>query len=406
MNPRWIIGLAPGSSLYGVDAVLAQVHGAGYELAVRPVHTAHLPYPRDLRNLMLRLQSGAPTELKFVSLLHRLLGETFAVAARLVADRASFSLQQVLCVGCPGHTIWQEPDARYPSLFEAGMCAVVAERVGLTTISDFRMRDLAAGGVGVPVEALADWLLFRHPRETRALVHLGGTATAVFLPAGTPEQEVTGGEIGPCTLLLDSLVWHLSGGREGCDAGGKQAVQGRCLDELLDSWLEHSWWQRRTPRGLTPATFGDAFAVQAVKLARQRQWERHDLLCTATHLVARGIGLALRRARADGQLPERVLLSGGGVRNGFLWQLLEQQLAGTILEKTDALGVAAEFRRALAFAVLAALTVDGVPASVPSVTGASGARLLGSVTPGSPANWARCLAWMASQSALGYRVAG
>jgi anhydro-N-acetylmuramic acid kinase len=125
----------------------------------------------------------------------------------------------------------------------------------------------------------------------------------------------------------------------------------------------------------------------------------HDLLCTATHFVAQGITTSLRRFLPAGKLPDRVLLSGGGVRNGLLWQLLAQQLGGVPLDRTDSFAVPAEARKALTFGVLAALTLDGVAANVPSATGAAGSRVLGSLTPGSAANWGRCVAWMAAQAA-------
>ena len=141
------------------------------------------------------------------------------------------------------------------------------------------------------------------------------------------------------------------------------------------------------------------FISHAIQQARQMHWSVHDLLCTATHFVARGVADALRRFLPDSRVPNRILLSGGGVRNGLLWRLLEQHWEGIPLEKTDRFGIPADARKALAVGVLAALTVDGVPANVPAATGASGARLLGSLTPGSPANWARCLTWMASQTA-------
>jgi anhydro-N-acetylmuramic acid kinase len=326
------------------------------------------------------------------------LGETFAAAARQVADQASFSLQKVQCIGCPGHTLWHEPEGRFPSTLSLGMAAIVAERTGVTTVSDFRTRDMAAGGQGVPLAALADHLLFRHPNETRTLVHVGGLATVVYLPAGGRAHDVLGFEAGPCNVLLDGLMRQLTGGRETFDAGGKHAVQGCCIEALLKRWLAHPYLQRRPPKSLPRHGFGDEFVSQTVREAKQLGWGLHDLLCTATHFVARGIGGAIHRFLPPSRPPQRLLLSGGGVRNGLLLHLLAQQLPGVALDKTDCAGTPADFRKALAFAVLAALTMDGVPANITAATGATGARLLGSLTPGSSTNWARCLAWMAHQT--------
>src|SRR5205823_8507776 len=120
------------------------------------------------------------------------LGETFAAAARSVAEQAGVTFSQVQCVGCPGHTVWHDPEGRFPATLALGMAAVVAERLGVTTVSDFRARDVAAGGQGVPLTALADYLLFSHPEENRVLIHLGGLATVAYVPAGAAPQQVVG----------------------------------------------------------------------------------------------------------------------------------------------------------------------------------------------------------------------
>ena len=276
------------------------------------------------------------------------------------------------------------------------MAAIVAERTGVTTVSDFRSRDVAAGGQGAPLAALVDYLLFRHPEENRILLHLGGLARIVYLPAGGRIQNVVGFEAGPCNLLLDALIRNGTKGRENFDPGGKHAVQGRCIEPLLERWLTHPYVQRRPPKALPRQSFGEDFALQAVDLAQQMRWSLHDLLCTATHFVAGGITRALTRFLPRHPGPRRVLLSGGGTRNGLLWHLLEQELTGMTLEKTDQYGIPAEVRKPLSFGLLAALTIDGVPGNLPSATGAAGARLLGSLTPGSTANWTRCLGWMAA----------
>jgi anhydro-N-acetylmuramic acid kinase len=398
MALRWFIGLASGSSVDGVDGALIETEDVGLNLRVRLVHALHHPYPRDLRELILRIGLPGAANAKHASLLHRLLGETFAAAARQVADQASFSLQKVHCIGCPGHTIWHEPEGRYPSTLGLGMAAVVAERTGVTTVSDFPARDIAAGGQGIPLTALADYLLFRHSQESRILVHLGGLATVVYLPKSAKAQDVLGFEAGPCNVLLNGLMHQLTGGREAFDNGGKHAVQGCCIEPLLQRWLGHPYLLRRPPKSLPRQGFGEEFVVQAVQLARQMNWTLHDLLCTATHFVARGIIGAVQRFLPADRPPQRVLLSGGGVRNGFLWHLLAQQFAGLPLDKTDGAGVPADKRKAITVAMLSALTIDGVPANVTSATGATGARLLGSLTPGSSANWARCVTWMAAQT--------
>jgi anhydro-N-acetylmuramic acid kinase len=397
MTTRWILGLASGTSGDGVDAALLEIEGSGLELRARVLHALSQPYGGDLRDLTRRVSGPGPVEMRQVGLLHRLLGETFAAAARQVADQASLSLKKIQCVGCSGQTVWHDVEGRFPSTLGLGMVSVVAERLGLTTLSDFRARDLAVGGQGIPLEALADFVLFRHPRLNRVLLHLGGVTRVTILPAGSRLPDLLAFEASPCCLLLDSLMWHLTSGRDAHDAGGKHAVQGKCLEPLLQSWLNHPYLQRRPPKCLARHHFTEEFVGRAVQQARQLQGTLHDLLCTATHFVARGVRLALERFLPGALALDQILLAGGGVRNGFLWHLLEQQHSGTPLCRTDEAGVPAQACRAAAFAVLAALTLDGVPGNIPALTGAAGSRLLGSLTPGTPANWARCLAWLAAQ---------
>ncbi len=398
MTTRWIIGLASGSSADGVDAALLEIEGVGLELRARVVQSLCQPHSNDLRELVRKASSPATIETRQLGLVHRLLGETFAAAARQVADRAGVALKKIQCVGCSGHTIWHDVEGRFPSTVPLGMAAVIAERLGLTVVDDFRSRDLAAGGQGIPLEALADFLLFHHPQQGRLLLHLSGLTRVTALPPGGRLPDMVAFEAGPCSLLLDTLMWHLSNGRELHDSGGKHAVQGCCLESLLQRWLEHPFLQRRPPRSVNRHQFNEEFVVRVVQQARQLQGNLHDLLCTATHFVARSVTEAVKRFVPAFPV-EQVLLSGGGVRNGFLLHLLQQQFPGRTLSKTDEVGISTQACKAAAFAVLAALTLDGVAGNVPSATGAAGSRLLGSLTPGAASNWARCLAWMAAQAA-------
>ena len=396
MAQRRFIGLSSGSSMNGIDAALVETEGSGLELRPRLVHFVHQSYTRDLRELLLRPGSANPLSLRQVAMLHRVLGENFASAARLVAEQSKVALQKVLCVGFPGHTLWHDTEGRYPATLNIGMASVLAERTGITTISDFRGRDIVVGGQGFPLTPLVDFLLFQDRREHRLLIHLGGLATILSMPAEPTTRQVMGFQAAPCTILLDGMMRLLTGGREPYDTGGKHAVQGCCIEPLIERWLAHPLLQKKPPKNISRQDFGEDFLGQAVQFARHQHRNLHDVLCTATHFVARAIVGAVQRFIP--RPAQRVLLSGGGVRNGLLWSLLEQHLAPIPLEKIDAYGIPAEARKAVAFAGLAALTMDGVPANLPGVTGASGSRLLGNITPGSSVNWAQCLAWMAAQS--------
>ena len=396
---RYFIGLSSGSSLFGVDAALVSTDGLGTDMTLQRVHFLHLPFGKELRELLLRVSAGPAAELRHLGMVHRVLAENYAHAVRQLLEQSRVPAQQVLCIGCSGQSIWHDPDGRYPATLNLGMSAVLAERTGLTTLSDFTSRDLALGGQGGPITALVDAMLFHHPQEHRVLLHLGSAATVVSIPAqlGVNGRGVTGFQAAPCTMLLDGLMRLLTRGREPYDAGGKHAVQGRCLEPLLDRWMQNHFFQQRPPKCVPRVEFGADFLNRAVEQAKRLDGNLHDVLCTMTHFVAQAIVHSLHTDLPS--MPTRILLSGRGVRNGLLWHLLEQKLSPLPLEKTDAHGIDAEARKAMAYAGLAALTMDGVPINLPSVTGASGPRLLGQFSPGSNGNWARCLAWMARQMA-------
>lgn len=399
MNTRWLLGLSAGFSAQGIDAALLEAQGVGFDLRPRLVQTVQQPFGRDLRAMLRQLALPDRADARQLAVLHRVLGEAFAAAARQVAEKASVPLLRVQCLGCSGFPFHLEGEGRFPSTVELGMAAAVAERTGITTVSDFAAREVVLGGLAAPLPVLSDYLLFHSPEEPRVVLDLGTVARVVYLPAEVRSGTLLAFEAGPCGQLLDGLMRQVTGGKEDHDAGGKHAVQGRCLPPLLERWLNHPFLLRQPPRSLPRLTFGPDFVVQAVDLAQREHWPLQDLLCTATHFVAHCLSGALQRFLPASQPPARVLLSGRGVRNGLLLHLLETQLAGVPLQKTDAFGIPAESRAAVASGIHAALLLDGVPANFPAATGAAGSRLLGSLTPGAPANWARCLAWMTAQAA-------
>jgi anhydro-N-acetylmuramic acid kinase len=419
---RWILGLCAGRGGEGVEALLAEVAGraaGSAALGTLRVHVADWlfePFPPDLRELLVAVSNRAPIDIRRVAIAHRLVGEFLASVGRRLADRASVSWQRILCAGCSPYPIWHEGDPRFASNVTIGAAAILAERTGLTIVSDFASRDLAAGGQGEPLTPVMDAVLFSDMTERRLLIHLGAMAQVVWLPprgaAGEAKRQLASTPVawvvGPGTLMLDALVQQLTAGKEREDVGGKYAVQGKQIGQLLDRWTNHPFLRRPPPRSAHRYIFGDEFAQSTVAMARQHKWASYDLLCTANHFVAWAIADSIRRWHSknvtrpaeDGRFIDRLLLSGPGVRNGLLWRLLQEQFPTVPIMRTDELGYPAEAKEALDAALLACLALDGMPATLPSVTGASGSRLVGCITPGSGSNWTRCLQWMSGQDDL------
>ncbi len=383
---RTLIGLSVGSGLEGVDAVAVRVEGLGLDLVPRVVPA---PGSRSRRPCATHSVHPAPPPPEFL----RAVADTAVFAARQALSKAAVSPRDTFAVGVlePNRPAVPVP-LHWPEVAER-----VAEQTGVTVLHGFADRDRAAGGAGRPITAVADFLLFRDATESRLLVHLGAVSTVLLVPAGGTVSAAFGCEAGPGNQLLDAILFHGTRGKEPHDAGGKQAVQGRCLDPLLARWLEHPHLTRTPPKTVHAEAFGRSFLLAAFDAVRQLNATLPDLLCTATHLAARAIGDAARVLPMKPEGARRVLLSGGGVRNGFLWQLVAKQFNGSV-ERADAVGVPAGSRNAAAAAVLAALTCDGVVGNLPVLTGATGGRLLGHISPGDGRNWARCAAWMADQT--------
>ena len=393
-HSRFLIGLSCSSSGEGIDAALIEVHGIGLNLQGRLLQSLRRPLPRDVQDL---LTSQSQTSFGHESTLHRLLGELFVATANQLLTQSRFDSQRVLAIGVLAPFAWHEPSGRTPSTREIGMVSLLADRLGLTVVSDFREQDVAAGGQGMPQTALADSLLFRSLSEDRLLLHLGSVTSMVFLKAGPRVQNLMAFECGPGNRLLDQVIRQATGNRERFDPGGKYAVQGKCVESFLERWQEHPFLQQKPPKSISRSEFGTEFIQQAVTIATQENITLQDLLCTLSHFVIRSVVQSLQRWLPETLSERPVWLSGGGTRNGMLWRLLEQYVPIWKLTRFDELGVSATGRSAMAAGILAALTLDGVPASSPSATGTVG-KMLGRLTPGNSQNWLRCLRWMVTQS--------
>jgi anhydro-N-acetylmuramic acid kinase len=388
---RIVIGLSVGSGLEGVDAAAVRAGGVGLDLAPAVAAAVRVAFPPSARDAVRAATPGAVT----------LPGPEFV---RAVADTAVHAARQVLArTGVSPRDVFAAAllDPARPAADLAVPWPEVADRVaeqtGLTVVHGFRHRDRAAGGAGHPIAAAADALLFTGPAP-RLLVHLGAVAAVLWRPPGAKVSAAVGFEAGPGNQLLDALVYHGTRGKELTDPGGKRAVQGRCLDPLLDRWRGHPHLTRRPPKAVHPEAFGRSFLLAAFDAARQLGATLPDLLCTATHLTARAVGDAARAWLPADATPRQVLVTGGGARNGFLWQLLAQQFPGEVVARADDAGVPALARNAAAAAVLAALTCDGVAGNLSVLTGAVGGRLLGHLAPGDGRNWAKVAAWVADQT--------
>jgi anhydro-N-acetylmuramic acid kinase len=384
-----VVGLMSGTSLDGIDAVLMEIGGASEpSWALLAFFTR--PYQPGERALIQDcLASGRAKEL---ALLHGHLGEWFASAVLEVLDKAGVSAGDVAAVGSHGQTVWHEPpEPGHPGVsLQLGCPAIVAERTGLGVVSDFRSRDLAAGGHGAPLVPWADRILFSHPDGPRALQNLGGMANVTWLPRASEGGSLVGFDTGPGVALVDAAVEMATAGRMTYDQDGELARKGQVREDVLDRLMAHPFFHRPPPKSTGREVFGPGMLRELVETLKEQEggfregdldggWL--DLLATLTALTARSVGQAYRQWVLPRGV-DQVFLTGGGARNPALVKAIEKELSPVPVLDGSGLGMDPDAREAAAFAVLAWAHLNGIPANEPAVTGAEGPRVLGSWTPG------------------------
>lgn len=373
-----------GTSLDGVDAVLLEVAGSGVDglrWEVRAFRT--IPFRPDRRSRIREaLASGGPRE---IARLHADLGEWLAHAFLLLLDQAGVAPGEVAAVGSHGQTIWHDPpeDDRRGATLQLGDPATLAERTGITVVSDLRARDVAAGGHGAPLVPWADWVFFREEGKGRALQNLGGMGNVTFLPRDGSLEGVRAFDTGPGVALLDGAARWASGGGEPWDRDGRRAARGTVDRGLLASLLEDPFFAERPPRSTGRERFGESRLREVVtRLDPETRAEWDDVLATLTALTAESVARSYRAFLPLNEIDE-VILTGGGARNPTLAARMTEALAPLpVRTGADALGMDPDAREAAAFALLAWAHVEGVPGNLPRATGAAGPRVLGSLTPG------------------------
>ncbi|MHB1846352.1 MAG: anhydro-N-acetylmuramic acid kinase [Deltaproteobacteria bacterium] len=368
---RICLGLSSGTSADGVDVALVRIVGSGPGTRVTLLSHATYPFPDRLRHSLHAL-SG----IKELCELNFSLGEAFAEAAFRLVRLAEIEMTDVNLIGSHGQTVYHLPPylAGVPSTLQIGEGAVIAERTGVITVSDFRVRDVAAGGHGAPLVPYVDGLLFRHPTRTRALQNIGGIANVTIV--GGPLAAPIAFDTGPGNMLLDQLAPLASGGRLRIDEDGELSGQGQVIPELLRELLAHPYLSLPPPKSAGRELFGEGLCHSLWERFRDRPF---DLLATAAAFTAESIHDAYRRFVEPTSPVDEIYLSGGGAANETIVKALERLLSPLPVRALSDLGMPPEAKEAVAFALLASECVSGTPANVPSATGARRPVVLGKI---------------------------
>ena len=385
-----IVGLISGTSADGIDAAVCEISGAPPHLYARIRHAITYPYPDGFQRRIHRACQPEHSPVDALCQLNADLGEHFAAAAQRAIVAAGLTGAEVDLIGSHGQTVWHmvQPDGRVSSTLQIGEAAIIAERTGITTVSNFRPRDVAAGGQGAPLTGYLDWLLLRHPDHWRAVQNLGGIANVTFLPPlSDPDSDPLAFDSGPSNALIDGAMVTLTGGAQSYDRDGALASQGRVDEAWLRALLTHPYYTRRPPKTTGRELFGLEMAAELVNEGHVRGLDDAGIVATLTALTAESIADAYRRF-APAPVGE-IILGGGGARNPALVAMLRERFDPAPVRTHEDIGLDSDNKEALVFATLAHETWHARPGAHPALTGASHGAVLGQITPG--ANYADLL---------------
>lgn len=367
-----VLGLISGTSHDGIDAAVVDFALRDGELHGTVVHTATTPYDPELRERLRRALPPAPTSFAEVCELDTLIGQAFAAVAAAAGDAAG----DIELICSHGQTVFHWIDgSRALGTLQIGQPAWIAERTGVPVVADVRARDLTVGGQGAPLVSLLDTLLIGGLGGRPAALNLGGISNMTVLAPRAGAGAIAY-DIGPANALIDAAVVRSGAHPKGYDVDGAIAARGRVLPDLLARLLAEPYYALPAPKSTGKELFHDGY-LDDVLAAHAAPVADDDLIATLTALTARTVADQVRSHDID-----VLVASGGGAANPTMIAMLRDALPEVRITTSDEFGAPSDDKEAIAFALIGWLTAHGLPATVPSCTGASASRILGSITPG------------------------
>ncbi len=385
---RLAVGLMSGTSVDGIDAALVEFSGQGEALTVRQLAFRNTPYPPEVRKKIFALFDPKSATVDKLGYMNFLLGEFFAAAALAVIREAGLDAGEVDFIASHGQTVWHapEPDSSdgYPirCTVQIGEGAVIAERTGIPTVSDLRVADMAAGGQGAPLVPFTEYMLYRRAGETVLLQNIGGIGNMTVLPAGAGPDDVYAFDTGPGNMIIDAIISAATTGAERFDRDGAAAARGRVCDALLEELSRDGYYTLPLPKSTGRERFGEQYTARILSYGKAHGLSFDDLAATATELTAWSIANAYERYVLPRYRASELIVGGGGSYNPTLLAALSKRLVahGVRVRTQEDLGLSSDAKEAVAFALMGDRFFAGVPNTLPTVTGAEHAVIMGKLS--------------------------
>ena len=392
-----VAGVMSGTSADGVDVAVCRISAARTKSGtpdIKLLGHVGVAYPKDVRTALLRAMDADAISVAELSRLNWLLGEIYADAVEKAQNNAGVKVE---LVGCHGQTVYHQGVAEVflgktlRATWQMGEASVIAERMRVPVVSDFRSADVAAGGQGAPLVPMLDYCMFRSTEVSRVLLNLGGIANLTAIPAEASIDELMAFDTGPANMVIDACMRRLY--EREFDENGAVARSGNVLQDVVETILKEGYFTALPPKSCGREQFGDTFVSRFIAMCRKaggREDRDEDVVATATALTAASVLDAYRRfvwqrvGQAAPVSPVEFVAAGGGTKNTALMEMLQKGLepAGVKVRLMEELGVPSQAKEGVAFALMAWLSFNGLPGNVPAATGAKRAVVLGKITHG------------------------
>ena len=381
-----------GTSLDGVDAALVKIVEAGDNLDIELVKYLSVPYSQEVKRRLFEACTPELATVEAISLMNMYLAEIFSEATLTLIDQANLTPRDILLVSSHGQTIFHQPvpitieGREMKSTLQIGDIGVIAERTGITTVGDFRTRDMAVGGGGAPLVPYADHMLYTNKSHGRVLVNIGGISNITVLPKGSTASEVIAYDTGPGNMIIDAFVQWATDGNSSYDHDGAIAARGKVNEKWLTELLENPFFHKGYPKSTGREMFGINFASNLWKEADNEGISIDDRIATITALTARTLSQEIIRFIESAQI-EEVIVSGGGRHNSTLFTSLKAYMPKHVtVAGMEAYGMCADAKEAVIFALLGYQCLKKKTNNLPSATGAKKEVVMGKIAWGNPSN--------------------